>query len=661
MVGMPLPVAVPSPRLESRLPCISSPASTSRTLAAPTAVADVVDDLGDPGHARVAARRLQLAVEVVRVQDRERRRAGRGGARGCRDREASSAATTSSRIGRERLTGAPPTRGHARGRSLAHSLSADQQQGMMRTLARTGSPAGHGRTSRRIRPDGHLAVAGARRAVHRGTGECRVTRLVSRLAGHDGCPPLRPSPSASPGSPRTSARPRPRRLVPCCASRPPGRGKTTTLVARVAWLVDGGRGPRHRSASSRSTSGRRRSCASGWTRRWQPLGVAAGSVRVRTFHALGREILRDAGVAVEPLADRDAVLRGPVPGHHAGGPRPAGPRVLAAQAGPARHRGRGGPRTRRPGRSPGRSSPTRAPSGSRAACDFDDLLVRALASLHGDAAAARPLARRARARLLVDEAQDLDRTQLELALLLAAPANDVFLVGDDDQTHLLAGGWPTCGGSSGWPPRCRACGGWTSRPTTGARRRSWPAPCGSSSTTASGSRSGSLPGSRRGGRLVLAPDAADDVVRVRRAMASWPADGTTRAVLARTNRELLVAVVAALDLGVPFRAPDLPLAIEDPRLGRTARPRRGRGRDRGRPTRRAARLESPPRPRPAPGRAARRRGGDATRRRGRGDRGRPRDDAAGLGGRPPVDRRAPGGRGESDAPASRICVATTRR
>ena len=26
------------------------------------------------------------------------------------------------------------------------------------------------------------------------------------------------------------------------------------------------------------------------------LGVAAGSVRVRTFHALGREILRDAGV-----------------------------------------------------------------------------------------------------------------------------------------------------------------------------------------------------------------------------------------------------------------------------------------------------------------------------------------------------------------------------
>jgi hypothetical protein len=35
--------------------------------------------------------------------------------------------------------------------------------------------------------------------------------------------------------------------------------------------------------------------------------------------------------------------------------------------------------------------------------------------------------------LLVDEAQDLDRAQLRLALLLAAPANRIFLVGNDDQ------------------------------------------------------------------------------------------------------------------------------------------------------------------------------------------------------------------------------------
>ncbi|HEV8597661.1 MAG TPA: UvrD-helicase domain-containing protein, partial [Candidatus Dormibacteraeota bacterium] len=41
--------------------------------------------------------------------------------------------------------------------------------------------------------------------------------------------------------------------------------------------------------------------------------------------------------------------------------------------------------------------------------------------------------RAACAHLLVDEAQDLDRSQLDLALLLAAPANRIFLVGDDDQ------------------------------------------------------------------------------------------------------------------------------------------------------------------------------------------------------------------------------------
>ena len=34
----------------------------------------------------------------------------------------------------------------------------------------------------------------------------------------------------------------------------------------------------------------------------------------------------------------------------------------------------------------------------------------------------------------MDEVQDVDRAQLDLALLLAAPANRIFLVGDDDQS-----------------------------------------------------------------------------------------------------------------------------------------------------------------------------------------------------------------------------------
>ena len=59
--------------------------------------------------------------------------------------------------------------------------------------------------------------------------------------------------------------------------------------------------------------------------------------------------------------------------------------------------------------------------------------ARALACLRADAAL---LARwRARcATLLVDEVQDVDRSQLDLAVLLAGDRRDIFLVGDDDQT-----------------------------------------------------------------------------------------------------------------------------------------------------------------------------------------------------------------------------------
>src|SRR5690606_32255139 len=65
--------------------------------------------------------------------------------------------------------------------------------------------------------------------------------------------------------------------------------------------------------------------------------------------------------------------------------------------------------------------------------DFDDLVARARREL----VAHPPLLHRWRMRsamLLVDEVQDLDRSQLQLALLLAGPAANIFLVGDDDQT-----------------------------------------------------------------------------------------------------------------------------------------------------------------------------------------------------------------------------------
>ena len=76
--------------------------------------------------------------------------------------------------------------------------------------------------------------------------------------------------------------------------------------------------------------------------------------------------------------------------------------------------------TRRRSRPPAGSTSTTSSSGRSNALEGDpDLLARW---------------RDRCAHLLVDEVQDVDRAQLRLALLLAAPANRIFLVGDDDQS-----------------------------------------------------------------------------------------------------------------------------------------------------------------------------------------------------------------------------------
>jgi DNA helicase-2/ATP-dependent DNA helicase PcrA len=370
-----------------------------------------------------------------------------------------------------------------------------------------------------------------------------VAERLSRLA-----PDQRAAATAPPGP------------VLCVA--PAGSGKTTTLVARVAWLVDRGADP-----GSVCIVAFNKRAAEELTHRLDGalalLGVPAGSVRVRTFHALGREILRDAGVAVEPLADRDEVLRSLYPGISKGD---RGRLDLAFS------------RLKLDLRVSAEEVATDPEPGPIARAfvayeravaegggvDFDDLIVRALTGLRRDERLLNRWRSRTQ-RLLVDEAQDLDRTQLELALLLAAPENDVFLVGDDDQTIYswrLADVRRVLGLAAALPGLQRV--------DLETNYRCPPAAVARAVRLVEHNRERFakriLAGSRAGGRVVLAPDAADDAVRVRRAMAQWPADGSSRAVLARTNRELLIAVVAALELQVPFRAPDLALAIEDPRL-----------------------------------------------------------------------------------------------
>jgi superfamily I DNA/RNA helicase len=166
--------------------------------------------------------------------------------------------------------------------------------------------------------------------------------------------------------------------------------------------------------------------------------------------------------------------------------------------------------------------------------------------------------------LLIDEAQDLDRAQLRLALLLAAPANRIFLVGDDDQSIY---GWRLADvrrllglADAALPDLTRVDLEVNYRCPAPVLDRAVRLVEHNAERFVKVIRVG--PSAE--GRLILAPTAADDVDRAASVLASWPHDGGTRAVLARTNRELVPVVAAALRLEMPFRAKDLELPIESP-------------------------------------------------------------------------------------------------
>jgi DNA helicase-2/ATP-dependent DNA helicase PcrA len=217
---------------------------------------------------------------------------------------------------------------------------------------------------------------------------------------------------------------------PVLCVAPAGSGKTTTLVARIAWLVATGADP----AGITAVTFNKRAAdemAARVDAALEPLRLAPGAVRVKTFHALGREILMDGGESVDPLLDREAVLRDMWPDITAGVVRrldDAFSRLkleIGVTAAEVATDSEPGPIARA-------FLAYEQALEDAGALDFDDLVARALRLLE----ARTPLLRRWRAKcehLLVDETQDVDRTQLRLALLLAAPGNRIFLVGDDDQ------------------------------------------------------------------------------------------------------------------------------------------------------------------------------------------------------------------------------------
>ncbi len=350
---------------------------------------------------------------------------------------------------------------------------------------------------------------------------------------------------------------------PVLCVAPAGSGKTTTLVARIAWLVATGAAP----ASITAVTFNKRAAdemASRVDAALEPLGLEPGAVRVKTFHALGREILAEGGVSVEPLLDREAVLRDLWPDISRGAIRQLDDAfsrlkldigVTAAEVGtdPA------------PGPVARAFLAYEQALEDAAGLDFDDLVARSLRVLE-----ARPrLLARWRERcehLLVDETQDVDRSQLRLALLLAAPHNHIFLVGDDDQTIYgwrLADVRRVIGLADSLPGLRRIDLTVNYRCPASVVERAVRLVSHNAERFAKLIR----PGPKAQGRLLLAPDASDEAVRIRRVLDSWPADGGSRAILARTNAELLPAASVAVELGMPFRAPRLRLLSEDPRIG----------------------------------------------------------------------------------------------
>ena len=218
---------------------------------------------------------------------------------------------------------------------------------------------------------------------------------------------------------------------PSLCIAPAGSGKTTTLVARAAWLIATGTPPE----AIRAITFNKRAAVE-MTERLDaavaPLGVPPGAIRVRTFHALGREILRDAGVRVEPLADRAAILAEVAPWADEAA-------LLRLDTAVSRLKIELGVSADEVAADPDAGPVARAfvayerAVAASGGLDFDDLILRAIDRLEHDGELLARWRERCR-ELLVDEVQDVDRAQLRLALLLAAPADRIFLVGDDDQS-----------------------------------------------------------------------------------------------------------------------------------------------------------------------------------------------------------------------------------
>ena len=210
---------------------------------------------------------------------------------------------------------------------------------------------------------------------------------------------------------------------------PAGSGKTTTMVARLAVLLARGVAP-DRICVVTFNRDAAQDLAARIARRLGAHVRDATTIEIRTLHALARQVLLDAGEGANLVADRLPLLRAARRLRLAAQPSATLPEAaqLDTWLSALKVEGRDPPDEVRPIL----DAYARLLVG-RHALDFDDLVVRAGELLQTDTA----LRARWQSRfehVCVDEFQDVDAAQLRLVRLLAAPQDNLFVVGDDDQT-----------------------------------------------------------------------------------------------------------------------------------------------------------------------------------------------------------------------------------
>ena len=210
---------------------------------------------------------------------------------------------------------------------------------------------------------------------------------------------------------------------------PAGSGKTTTMVARLAVLLSRGVEP-SRICVVTFNRDAALDLAARVAKRLGPKVPDATAIEIRTLHALARQVLLDAGEGSNLLADRLPLLRAARRRRAAADPSIPLPDAsqldtwLSAWKVEAREppaEGRAVLRT------------YEELMRARGAVDFDDLVVRAGSLIETDPAVRMRWQSRFE-HVCVDEFQDVDAAQLRLVRLLAAPQDNLFVVGDDDQT-----------------------------------------------------------------------------------------------------------------------------------------------------------------------------------------------------------------------------------